>query len=117
MCWIVFPVLFNILIDDVLLFSGAFILMLWYSPLLTGIGVVLALLPVLVSLMAGNKVAEAEKKVSEKNEAYISSLNDSLMGFTIVKSFKAEAAMCRMFAERMRKVSDAKTMRRKISID
>jgi len=48
--------LFNILIDDVLLFSGAFILMLCYSPLLTGIGVILALLPVLVSLMAGNKV-------------------------------------------------------------
>ena len=38
------------------------------------------------------------------------------MGFAIVKSFKAEAAMCRMFAERMRKVSDAKTTRRKISI-
>jgi len=108
--------LFNILIDDVLLFSGAFVLMLWYSPLLTGIGVVLALLPVLVSLMAGNKVAEAERVVSEKNEAYTSSLNDSLMGFAIVKSFKAEAAMCRMFAERMRKVSDAKTTRRKISI-
>ena len=108
--------LFNILIDDVLLFSGAFILMLCYSPLLTGIGVILALLPVLVSLMAGNRVAEAEKMVSEKNEAYISSLNDSLMGFAIVKSFKAEAAMCRMFAERMREVSDAKTMRRKISI-
>ena len=108
--------LFNILIDDVLLFSGAFILMLWYSPLLTGVGVVLALLPVLVSLMAGNKVAEAEKVVSAKNEAYISSLNDSLMGFAIVKSFKAEAAMCRMFAERMREVSDAKTTRRKIAI-
>ena len=108
--------LFNILIDDVLLFSGAFILMLCYSPLLTGIGVILALLPVLVSLMAGNRVAEAEKMVSEKNEAYISSLNDSLMGFAIVKSFKAEAAMCRMFAERMREVSNAKTMRRKISI-
>ena len=107
--------LFNILIDDVLLFSGTFALMLWYSPLLTGIGVALALLPVLVSLAAGNKVAQAEKVVSEKNEAYISSLNDSLMGFAIVKSFKAEAAMCRMFAERMGEVSEAKTMRRKIS--
>ena len=108
--------LFNILIDDVLLFSGAFILMLWYSPLLTGIGVVLSLLPVLVSLMAGNRVAEAEKVVSGRNEAYISSLNDSLMGFGVVKTFKAEAAMCRMFAERMREVTHAKTARRKISI-
>lgn len=108
--------LFNVLIDDVLLFSGAFILMLHYSPLLTGIGVVLSLLPVLVSLTAGNRVAEAEKIVSKKNEAYISTLNDSLNGFAIVKSFQAEAAMCRMFSDKMREVSDAKTMRRKISI-
>ena len=108
--------LFNVLIDDVLLFSGAFIMMLHYSPLLTGIGVVLSLLPVLVSLAAGNRVTEAEKVVSKKNEAYISTLNDSLNGFAIVKSFKAEAAMCRMFADKMREVSDAKTMRRKISI-
>ena len=108
--------LFNVLIDDVLLFSGAFILMLHYSPLLTGIGVVLSLLPVFVSLAAGNRVAEAEKIVSTKNEAYISTLNDSLNGFAIVKSFQAEAAMCRMFADKMREVSDAKTMRRKVSI-
>ena len=108
--------LFNVLVDDVFLFSGAFLLMLWYSPLLTGIGVVLSLLPVLVSLVAGNRVADAEKIVSAKNEAYISSLNDSLAGFAVVKSFRAEAAMCRMFAQRMREVSEAKTMRRKISV-
>ena len=108
--------LFNVLVDDVLLFTGAFVLMLHYSPLLTGIGIILSLLPVLASLMAGNRVAEAEKAVSCKNEAYISTLSDSLNGFAVVKSFQAEAAMCRMFASKMREVSDAKTMRRKVSI-
>lgn len=105
-----------LLIDDVFLFLGAFGLMLWYSPLLTAIGIALALLPVAASILAGNRVAEAEKKVSERNEAYMSTLNDSLSGFSVVKSFRAEAAMCRQFAQRVREVSDAKTLRRKTAI-
>ena len=63
-----------LLIDDILLFIGAFGLMLWYSPLLTAIGIALALLPVVASVLAGNRVAEAEKKVSEKNESYTGSI-------------------------------------------
>ena len=105
-----------LLIDDILLFIGAFGLMLWYSPLLTAIGIALALLPVVASVLAGNRVAEAEKKVSEKNESYMSTLTDSLSGFSVVKSFKAEAAMCRLFAERIKEVTVAKTIRRKTAI-
>lgn len=105
-----------LLIDDILLFIGAFGLMLWYSPLLTAIGIALALLPVVASILAGNRVAEAEKKVSEKNESYMSTLTDSLSGFSVVKSFKAEAAMCRLFAERIKEVTVAKTIRRKTAI-
>ena len=108
--------LFNVLIGDGLLFAGAIVMMLHYSPLLTMIGVMLSLLPVLVSLAAGNRVAEAEKEVSRRNTDYISSLSDSLTGFPVVKAFQAETAMCRQFSQRMREVSDAKTVRRKISI-
>ena len=105
-----------LLMDDILLFVGAFALMMWYSPLLTGIGIALALLPVVASILAGNRVAEAEKKVSEKNESYMSTLTDSLSGFSVVKSFKAEAAMCKLFAERIKEVTAAKTLRRKTAI-
>ena len=105
-----------LLIDDILLFVGALGLMMWYSPLLTAIGIALALLPVAASVLAGNRVAEAEKKVSQKNESYMSTLTDSLSGFSVVKSFKAEAAMCRLFTERIREVTEAKTVRRKIMI-
>ncbi len=105
-----------LLIDDILLFIGAFGLMMWYSPLLTAIGIALALLPVVASILAGNRVAEAEKTVSEKNESYMSTLTDSLSGFPVVKSFKAEAAMCRLFAERIQEVTVAKTIRRKAAI-
>ena len=105
-----------LLIDNILLFVGSFALMMWYSPLLTAIGIALALLPVLASILAGNRVAEAEKKVSEKNESYMSTLTDSLSGFFVVKSFQAEAAMCRLFAERIKEVTAAKTLRRKTAI-
>ena len=105
-----------LLIDDCLLFVGAFGLMMWYSPLLTVIGITLALLPVAASILAGNRVAQAEKKVSEKNGSYMSALTDTLSGFSVVKSFKAEAAMCRLFAERIQEVTVAKTIRRKTSI-
>ena len=104
------------LIDDLLLVLGALGLMLWYSPLLTAIGIALALLPVAASLLAGNRVAEAEKKVSQKNESYMSTLTDCLSGFSVVKSFKAEAAMCRLFSRRMQEVTAAKTLRRKTAI-
>lgn len=107
--------IFNLL-DDLLFFSGALGLMLWYSPLLTVIGIALSLLPVAASLLAGERVAVAEKKVSEKNEAYMSTLADSLAGFSVVKSFKAEAAMCRQFAQRVREVTEAKTLRGKTAI-
>ena len=105
-----------LLIDDVLLFFGSFALMLWYSPLLTAMAVILALLPVLASLLAGNRVAKAEKLVSDKNETYTSTLTDSLSGFAVVKAFRAEAAMCRLFGQRVREVTEAKTLRRKTLI-
>ena len=108
-------IVFN-LMDQILMFIGALALMLWYSPLLTAIGIALALLPVVASVLAGNRVAEAEKKVSEKNESYMSALTDSLSGFPVVKSFRAEAAMCKLFAQRIREVTDAKTLRRKTAI-
>ena len=105
-----------LLINDFLFFFGALGLMVWYSPLLTLIGIVWALLPMVASILVGNRVAEAEKILSAKNECYMSTLTDSLSGFSVVKSFKAEAAMCRLFAQRIKETTEAKTLRRKMII-
>ena len=91
-------------------------MMFWYNPLLTLISIALSLLPILASLLAGNRVAAEEKKVSDLNETYMSTLRDSLVGFSVVKSFRTEAQMCRIFAQSVKHVSDAKEKRRKISI-
>ena len=57
-------------VDSLLTFFGAIVLMLWYSPLLTAAAMLLSLLPLLASLLTGSKVAKREKKVSDQNEAY-----------------------------------------------
>ena len=90
--------------------------MFYYSPLLTVISVGLSLMPLLASLLTGNLVAKAEKQVSDRNEAYMTTLKDSLVGFSVIKSFRAESQMRRLFAEKVREVSDAKCLRRKMSI-
>lgn len=104
-----------LIIDNVTMFIGALAMMLWYSVPLTLIGLGFSLLPVLGSVLAGNRVAEAEKQVSEKNETYMSALKDSLTGFSVVKAFRAEAELCRLLARNIREVSEAKEHRRKMS--
>ena len=96
--------------------AGALAMMFWYSPLLTIISVGLSVLPLLASLSTGNLVAKAEKQVSDRNDAYMTTLKDSLQGFSVIKSFRAEAQMCRLFAEKVREVSDAKCLRGKMSV-
>ena len=105
-----------VIIDNCLICAGALVLMFWYSPLLTVISIALSALPLLASLATGNLVARAEKQVSDRNETYMTTLKDSLAGFSVIKSFRAEVQMCRIFAERVGKVSDAKCLRKKMSV-
>lgn len=103
------------IIDQSLMFVAALVMMFIYSPMLTLVSIGLSLLPIIVSVLTGNRVAAAEKKVSDLNETYMSTLKDSLVGFSVVKSFRAEAQMCRIFAEGVKQVSDAKEKRKKVS--
>lgn len=102
-----------VLLEQVLLFFGALTMMLCYSPVLTLVAILLALLPVLASLAAGNGVAKAEGQVSDANEQYMSSLKDSLVGFSVIKSFRAELRMCKLFAQKIRQVANARCKREK----
>ena len=74
-------------------FVGALGLMLWYSPLLTLVAIGFSLLPIIVSVVLGNKAARAEKNVSDQKERYTGMLKDALMGFSVIKSFKAEKSI------------------------
>ena len=104
------------ILESSLTFVGAMVLMIWYSPLLTLIAIGLSLLPLIASILTGNKVAVEEKKVSDRNEAYTSTLRDSLGGFSVIKSFKAEARMIRIFKEKVRELAKAQCRKHKMRI-
>lgn len=105
-----------LMLESLLTFIGAMALMLWYSPLLTLIAVLFSMLPLVASILTGNKVAEEEKNVSSRNEAYTSALKDSLSGFSVVKSFRAEAQMIRIFKENVRELAKAECRKQRIRI-
>ena len=105
-----------VIVENATICIGALVLMFYYSPLLTILSIVLALLPLAASICTGNLVAKAEKTVSDKNETYMSTLKDSLVGFAVIKSFRAEAQMCRIFSDAVKEVTDAKTYRKKMSV-
>ncbi len=107
--------IFN-LIAQSLLFVSAIVMMLIYSPLLTAIAIGVCLFPLIGSLLAGNRVAKAEKKISDANETYMSTLKDSLTGFSVIKSFRAEAQMIRIFCKSIHALVTAGEDKRKSAI-
>jgi len=104
------------MLESLLTFIGAIALMLWYSPLLTLIAIGLSLLPLIASILTGNQVAVAEKKVSDVNEIYTSTLKDSLGGFSVIKSFKAEARMIKLFKDNVKKLAKAQCRKQKMQL-
>lgn len=103
-------------IQVVVTFIGALGLMLWYSPLLTLVAIGFSLLPILVSILLGDKAAKAETAVSDQKESYTGRLKDALTGFAVIKSFKAESNMARMHGESNDGVAAATSRRIKINV-
>ncbi len=95
---------------------AALIMMFWYSPILTLASVLLSLMPMLATVAMGKQVSAAEKEISDRNEDYISTLRDSLTGFSVIKSFQAEARMCKLFAQKVRRVGQAKEHRERLAL-
>ena len=105
-----------VMLNSLTTFIGAVVMMIWYSPLLTVVAIALSLLPLIASILTGNKVASEEKKVSDRNETYTSTLQDSLGGFSVVKSFKAEAQIIRIFKDNVKELARAQCRKHKMRI-
>lgn len=99
-------------VDISVSFAGALILMLWYSPVLTLVAVLLSIMPIVISLSPARKLAEAEKKVSEGNAGYVEIIKDILSGFPVIKSFRAEREIQERFEVDNRKIENIKYARR-----
>lgn len=103
------------LVSQSLSFVGAFAMMIWYSPILTLSAVLLSLLPLLASLVAGNRLMSAEKNVSDRNASYVATLKDCLSGFSVVKSFKAEKQIIKMLAQSNQSAEGSKQARNQLN--
>lgn len=102
------------LISKVFTFAGALVMMLWYSPLLTAIAAGVTILPLIASLLTGSRIEAAERRVSDRNRSFTAALSDCLAGFSVVKSFKAEKEIFKLFAENNRVLEGEKFSKRRI---
>lgn len=100
------------LIMQMIMFIGAFILMLCYSPFLTLIAFCLSLIPVIASVLTGSRLAVVEKMVSDQNESFLGMVKDTLSGFSVIKSFKAEREILKQFKKNNKKTEGLKCKRR-----
>lgn len=97
-------------------FIGAFAMMIYYSPILTLIAVLVSIFPVIASVICGNKVAIAEKAVSDQNEQFVGTVKDVLAGFSVVKSFKAEEEIQKLY-EKDNSILEHKKYKRRMRIE
>lgn len=95
-------------------FFGALAMMLWYSPLMTAIAAGVTVLPLVASLLTGGQLQAAEKRVSDQNRDFTAALSDCLGGFSVVKTFRAEKEIFRLFAESNRALEQEKFSRRRL---
>ena len=95
-------------------FFGALAMMLWYSPLMTAIAAGVTVLPLIPSVLTGGQLQAAEKRVSDQNRDFTAALSDCLGGFSVVKTFRAEKEIFRLFAESNRALEQEKFSRRRL---
>ena len=104
---------FNILANAITLI-GAVVMMIAYSPIMTIVACLFFVLPIGVSYITGNRIEKAERTISEKNSELVATLKDSLSGFSVIKSFKAENAISGLFTKSNTAVEKAKCNKRKL---
>lgn len=102
------------MITKAVTFIGALLLMCRYSLLMTAIAAGMTVLPLIASLLTGNRLQAVESRVSERNGEFTAALSDCLAGFTVVKNFKAEREIFRLFAQSNKALEHEKFTGRRI---
>lgn len=102
------------MITKAVTFIGALLLMCRYSLLMTAIAAGLTVLPLIASLLTGSRLQAVESRVSERNGEFTAALSDCLAGFTVVKNFKAEREIFRLFAQSNKALEHEKFTGRRI---
>lgn len=101
------------IVTNVLMFTCATAMMLWYDLRLTAISFAMCLISMVISMAIGSGIAAKEKDVSLKNESFVVAVKEILAGFSVIKSFKAEGEIENLFQGKNTSLELSKTARRK----
>ena len=104
------------IVSNIILFTGALVMMFIYSPLLTLIALGLSTIPIICTIFIGGKMAKAEKMVSDQNENYTATIKDTLSGFSVIKAFKVEFEMIKNFKDNIKRLASAQSRKYKMQI-
>lgn len=96
------------LITLITLFITTVVVMIIYSPILTVIGIVLSLIPLVIGLIVGSKLSKHEKKISDDNATFMHFIKDNLIGFSTIKVFRAENKIKELFDKKNKELENTK---------
>lgn len=101
------------ILESLLTAALSLVLMFYYSWVMTLAVIGLCILPVIVSMIFGNKVAAQEKEISDCNAGFVAMVKDLLSGFSVVKSFQAQDEAEALYADRNENLEQIKCRRQK----
>lgn len=100
-------------VQDVLMLVSSLALIIYYSPLLTVIALIISVLPMACSILTANGIATREEQVSKSNESYTALTKDVLNGVSVIKSFKAEQEVINRYQNQSMELEHTKNLREK----
>ena len=90
----------------------AMLAMLYINPILALCALGAALIPLIFAIVFGTRLAKNEKAASDENESFVDQMKDLLNGFIVIKSFKAEDEVLKLFSKRNFTLEQTKRKRR-----
>ena len=106
----IFPI-----ITQVTLFLTTLVVMLVYSPILTLVSILFAILPLIASLIVGGKLSYYEEKISVENGSFMHFVKDNLVGFSTIKVFQSENKIGELFHKNNGKLENTKAKKTKVT--
>lgn len=101
------------MLESFLTAALSLVLMFYYSWIMTLAVIGLCILPVVVSVVFGGRVAEQEKQISDCNASFVAMVKDLLSGFSVIKSFQAQEEAGALYADRNEHLEQVKCRRQK----
>ncbi|HEX3022386.1 MAG TPA: ABC transporter ATP-binding protein [Lachnospiraceae bacterium] len=101
------------IIAQIITLIGAVAAMAYLNIILMLCVLAVSSLPILVSALFSEKLARKEKETSDRNEGFVGMVKDLLSGFSVIKSFKAEKEVKKLFLDRNDSIESVKNEKRK----